>query len=303
MIYIDEIMKKVDEQDQDKFYSLMNALLSIATDSKNSIRKTPVLKKPKNKNLPPTSTSSNLKKSESLIPKNGESMTSKKVQKSTQFRIKSKTHINRDSFHSPPISAFADKTVVKRCKAKDDISIIHQISLKGEKTVKFISKANNLLGRIEQRLKKMKGYDYKKEEDKQAKLYYNEIKEMYLSYDSATLTSNIANIDIEEIIDCYAIELESHLNSYFLNPQKNYKRQKPTKYQIEKLLKKSLIQNKKPTENSYIDDEINETISLGSGSEEEKEKEEDQSSDIFNVGMQSTANDLSCFNYQYTDEV
>lgn len=41
---------------------------------------------------------------------------------------------------------------------------------------------------------------------------------MYLSYDSATLTSNIANIDIEEIIECYAIELESHLNSYFLNP-------------------------------------------------------------------------------------
>lgn len=79
MTYIDEIMKKVDEQDQDKFYSLMNALLSIATDSKNSIRKTPLLKKYKNKKFPPTSTSSNLKKSESLIPKYGESMTSKKV--------------------------------------------------------------------------------------------------------------------------------------------------------------------------------------------------------------------------------
>jgi hypothetical protein len=79
MAYIDDIMKKVDEQDQDKFYSLMNALLSIATDSKNPIRKTPLLKKQKNKNLPPTSTSSNLKKSDSLIPKNGESMTSKKV--------------------------------------------------------------------------------------------------------------------------------------------------------------------------------------------------------------------------------
>lgn len=30
---------------------------------------------------------------------------------------------------------------------------------------------------------------------------------MYLSYDSATLTSNIANIDIEEIIECYAIQI------------------------------------------------------------------------------------------------
>lgn len=34
---------------------------------------------------------------------------------------------------------------------------------------------------------------------------------MYLSYDTATLTSNIANIDIEEIIDCYAIEIEKKL--------------------------------------------------------------------------------------------
>jgi hypothetical protein len=79
MAYIDEIMKKVDEQDQDKFYSLMNALLSITTDTKSSIRKTPILKKPKNKNLPPTSASSNLKKSDSIVQKNSESLTSKKI--------------------------------------------------------------------------------------------------------------------------------------------------------------------------------------------------------------------------------
>ena len=34
---------------------------------------------------------------------------------------------------------------------------------------------------------------------------------MYLSYDTSTLTSNISNIDIEEIIECYAIELETKM--------------------------------------------------------------------------------------------
>ena len=34
---------------------------------------------------------------------------------------------------------------------------------------------------------------------------------MYISYDTATLTSNITNIDIEEIIDCYAIEIEKRI--------------------------------------------------------------------------------------------
>jgi hypothetical protein len=34
---------------------------------------------------------------------------------------------------------------------------------------------------------------------------------MYLSYDTATLTSNIQNIDIEEIIDCFAIEIEQRI--------------------------------------------------------------------------------------------
>jgi hypothetical protein len=83
---------------------------------------------------------------------------------------------------------------------------------------------------------------------------------MYLSYDSATLTSNIANIDIEEIIECYAIEIESHLTAQFLNPEKNEKKLKSSKYHIEKLLKKSLIQNKiesQVTENSCLDDDVN----------------------------------------------
>lgn len=106
MTYIDEIMKKVDEQDQDKFFSLMNALLSITIDPKNTIRKTPILKRAKNKNLPPTSTSSNLKKSDSTVNKNSESLTSKKLEKNSQFRIKSRTNIHRESFHSPPISTF-----------------------------------------------------------------------------------------------------------------------------------------------------------------------------------------------------
>ena len=35
---------------------------------------------------------------------------------------------------------------------------------------------------------------------------------MYLSYFTATLTSNITNIDIEEIIECYAIEIMNKFN-------------------------------------------------------------------------------------------
>lgn len=125
MTYIDEIMTKVDEQDKDRFYSLMSALLSITSDSKTSIKRTPILKKIKNKNLPPTCTSSNLKKSESVLNKNSESLTSKKVEKNTNFRIKSKTHINREYFHSPPVSTFTEKIIGRRPKARDDISIIH----------------------------------------------------------------------------------------------------------------------------------------------------------------------------------
>lgn len=57
---------------------------------------------------------------------------------------------------------------------------------------------------------------------------------MYLSYDTATLTSNIINIDIEEIIDCFAIEIENMIHEP-LNPEKAML--KSQKQHIEKLLK------------------------------------------------------------------
>ncbi len=37
---------------------------------------------------------------------------------------------------------------------------------------------------------------------------------MYLSYDSATLTSNITNIDLQQINLCLAMEIVSLLASY-----------------------------------------------------------------------------------------
>jgi len=43
----------------------MNALLSISNDFKNATKRTPIIKKHKNKHLPPTQQSANLKKSDS----------------------------------------------------------------------------------------------------------------------------------------------------------------------------------------------------------------------------------------------
>jgi hypothetical protein len=37
---------------------------------------------------------------------------------------------------------------------------------------------------------------------------------MYLSFDSATLTSNITNIDLQQIIQCFALEIKRILNDY-----------------------------------------------------------------------------------------
>lgn len=37
---------------------------------------------------------------------------------------------------------------------------------------------------------------------------------MYLSFDSATLTSNITNIDLQQLIQCFALEIKSLLNNY-----------------------------------------------------------------------------------------
>lgn len=39
------------------------------------------------------------------------------------------------------------------------------------------------------------------------KLEIDKIKNMYLSFDSATLTSNIINIDLDQMIQCLAIEV------------------------------------------------------------------------------------------------
>lgn len=93
----------------------MNALLSISMDNKSG-KKTPLLTKTKNKNLPPTSTSSHIKKSDSMFHKNCDSLQSKKYEKTPQFRIKSKTQLQqqRDYFHSPPVNTFTEKTVLKR---------------------------------------------------------------------------------------------------------------------------------------------------------------------------------------------
>ena len=57
---------------------------------------------------------------------------------------------------------------------------------------------------------------------------------MYLSYDTATLTSNICNIDIEEIIDCFAIEIEQRIVHLPVKPPLNPERQliKSTKHKI-----------------------------------------------------------------------
>ena len=67
---------------------------------------------------------------------------------------------------------------------------------------------------------------------------------MFLSYDTATLTSNISNIDIEEIIDCFAIEIERrivHLPSkQLINPE--VVRVKSKKQKIDQLLKESLVE-------------------------------------------------------------
>ena len=76
---------------------------------------------------------------------------------------------------------------------------------------------------------------------------------MYLSYDTATLTSNISNIDIEEVISCFAIETERkiiHLPSKQppLNPE--VRRVKSKKHKIEQLLKESLVEPNRP---SYVE--------------------------------------------------
>ena len=83
MASIDDMMKKVDEEDQDKFLSLMSALLSISADIKTTtVRRTPMLKRSQQKHYPPSHNSTHLKKCDSI--------TTKKNDKMPHFRIRSK---------------------------------------------------------------------------------------------------------------------------------------------------------------------------------------------------------------------
>ena len=93
---IDQMIKKVDDQDQDKFLSLMSALLSISTDDKalTTMKRTPIIKRSLNRHYPPSQNSTNLKKCDSLATK-------KNV---PTFRIKSKTQLHRPSFAETPSS-------------------------------------------------------------------------------------------------------------------------------------------------------------------------------------------------------
>ena len=201
---IDSMVKTVDEQDQDRFYSLMNALLTISKESKPApVKRTPPIRKKRLTHLPPASISSNLKKCDSLA--------TKKHERSTSFRIKTRSNAKGMYIHDTPTPP-PEKTVAKRAKAHDDCSIVHDYT-RGKKTVKMTDKSNSIIRRIEERIKGLKGDDKAEPSPSEVKLYYKEIRDMYMSYDSATLTSNIANIDIDQIIYCFAIEVHNKIVS------------------------------------------------------------------------------------------
>lgn len=99
MTYIDELLKKVNEEDQDKLYTLMNALLSISVDLKGTAKKSLLPKKIRNKNYPPaynTHNSTNLKKCDSFV--------NKRADKTPKFRIKCKSNMQHTSIHLTPQS-------------------------------------------------------------------------------------------------------------------------------------------------------------------------------------------------------
>ena len=76
------MMKKVQEEDQDNFLSLMNVLLSVSYELKSNIKRTPNIKRTQVRHLPPNST--NIKKSDSVV--------TKKIEKPMNFRIKSRSN-------------------------------------------------------------------------------------------------------------------------------------------------------------------------------------------------------------------
>ncbi len=69
----------------------MNALLAISVDVKGISKKTPIVRKTKNKYLPPTNNSTNIKKSDSII--------TKRMEKVPNFRIKSKSNFHQNSIN------------------------------------------------------------------------------------------------------------------------------------------------------------------------------------------------------------
>ena len=79
---IDQMMKRVTPPDHDKFLSLMSALLSISSDTKNLVKRTPIIKRSNQKHYPPSHNSTNFRKCDSI--------TLKKKDKMPHFRIKSR---------------------------------------------------------------------------------------------------------------------------------------------------------------------------------------------------------------------
>lgn len=59
---------------------------------------------------------------------------------------------------------------------------------------------------------------------------------MYLSFDSATLTSNITNIDLQQLTQCLALEIMSLLAKYEVDALA-----KQNEYQIKSLLQDSFV--------------------------------------------------------------
>ena len=87
------------------------------------------------------------------------------------------------------------------------MSLVHDFKTVKGGQIKNIRETNTIIKKLLDKL------DHDTKEEKQnhlseeIKLEMKKIKEMYLSYDSATLTSNITNIDLSQIIDCLAIEV------------------------------------------------------------------------------------------------
>lgn len=106
--------------------------------------------------------------------------------------------------------------------AFDDLCVIHDFTLEeGSEhgTLKTSTQTNKLLSRLLEKLSTIAPEtETKTGNNGNIDLEIDEIKNMYLSFDSATLTSNIVCIDLHEMIECLAHEIkqmivESEVNS------------------------------------------------------------------------------------------